>query len=144
MEERHILLIGVGVVGVILREVVELLAALIHTTRALLQVQELLKLVSHQARGDVVSTESCVEFSPWHRLAVLKSGGEASPPSTHRSTKLLGYEQSLLELSAVQKPKLGCDDVKPVIRLGEHRRVHRQKVNVGGPHAARGSPSALA
>jgi hypothetical protein len=38
MEERHILLIGVGVVGVILREVVELLAALIHTTRALLQV----------------------------------------------------------------------------------------------------------
>jgi hypothetical protein len=31
MEERHLLLIGVGVVGAVLREVVELLAVLIHT-----------------------------------------------------------------------------------------------------------------
>jgi hypothetical protein len=30
-EERHLLLIGVGVVGAVLREVVELLAVLIHT-----------------------------------------------------------------------------------------------------------------
>jgi hypothetical protein len=35
------------VVGDVLREVVELLAVLIHTARTLLQVQELLKLVSH-------------------------------------------------------------------------------------------------
>jgi hypothetical protein len=90
MEERHILLIGVGVVGVILREVVELLAALIHTTRALLQVQELLKLVSHQARGDVVSPEDLAELGPWYLVTVLKSGGEVSPPSTGGPTKLLG------------------------------------------------------
>jgi hypothetical protein len=31
MEERHLLLIGVSVVGAILREVVELLTVLIHT-----------------------------------------------------------------------------------------------------------------
>jgi hypothetical protein len=45
-EKRH-LLIGIGVVGAILREVVKLLAILIHTAQTLLQVQELLKLVSH-------------------------------------------------------------------------------------------------
>jgi hypothetical protein len=46
IEERHLLLIGVGVVGAILREVVELLAILIHTAWTLLQVQELRKLAS--------------------------------------------------------------------------------------------------
>jgi hypothetical protein len=54
-EERHLLLIGVGVVGAILRKVVELHAVLVHTPGTLLQVQELLKLASHQARKDVVS-----------------------------------------------------------------------------------------
>jgi hypothetical protein len=106
-EERHLLLIGVSVVGAILREVVELPAVLIHTARTLLQVQELLKLVSHQAHGDVVSTESCAKLSPRHLVAVLNIGGEVSPPSTHGSMKLLGHEQSLLELNAVQQPKLG-------------------------------------
>jgi hypothetical protein len=143
IEERHLLLIGVIVVGAILREVVELLAILTHTARTLLQVQKLLKLVSHQACGDVVSTESCAKLGPQHLVAVLKSGGEFSPPSTHGSTKLMGHKQSLLNLSIVQKPKLGFDDVKPVIhlqrinRLGERRRVRRQKVSVGGLHPRR-------
>jgi hypothetical protein len=63
-EERHLLLINVGVVGSVLREVVELLAVLVHTARTLLQVQELLKLVSHQARKDMVPMKSCAELSP--------------------------------------------------------------------------------
>jgi hypothetical protein len=46
-EKRHLLLVGIGVVGAVLREVVELLVVLIHTAQTLLQVQELLKLVSH-------------------------------------------------------------------------------------------------
>jgi hypothetical protein len=47
---------------------------------------------------------------------------------------------SLLELSEVQKPKLGLDDVKLFIRfqrisrLGQRWRVHHQKVGVGGLH----------
>jgi hypothetical protein len=65
----------------------------------------------------MVSTESSVELSPRHLVAILNSGGEVSPPSTRGSTKLLGCEQSLLELSVVQKPKLGLDDAKPVIYL---------------------------
>jgi hypothetical protein len=117
MEERHLLHVSVDVVGAILREVVELLAVLIHTAQTLLQVQELLKLASHQAREDVVPTESCAELDPRHLVAILNSGGEASPPSTRGSMKLLGREQSLLDLSAVQKPKLGLNDVKPVIHL---------------------------
>jgi hypothetical protein len=94
MEEQHLLLIGVGVVGAILREVVEFLAVLVHTARTLLQVQELLKLASHQAHGDVVSTESYAELGPRHLVAILNSGGEVRPPSTRGSTKLLGHEQS--------------------------------------------------
>jgi hypothetical protein len=100
-EKRHILLIGIGVVGVVLREVVELLTVLIHAAQSLLQVQELMKFVSHQARRDVVPTKSCVEFGPWHLVAVLNSGGEVGPPSTRGSTKLLGHEQGLLDLRAV-------------------------------------------
>jgi hypothetical protein len=81
-----------------------------------------------------------VELGPWHLVAVLNSGGEVSPPSTHGSTKLLGREQSLLVLSTVQQPKLGLDDVKPVIRLqrishlDKRQREHCQKVGVGSLH----------
>jgi hypothetical protein len=103
MEKRHLLLIGIGVVGAVLREVVELLAVLIHTTRTLLQLQELLKLASHQAHRDLVPTKSRAELSPWHLVAVLNGGGEVSPPSTCGSTKLLGHEQGPLDLGVVQK-----------------------------------------
>jgi hypothetical protein len=128
------------VVGAVLREVVELLAVLIHTARTLLQMQELLKLASDQACGDVVPTKSHAEISPRHRVAVLNSGSEVSPPSTHRSTKLLGREQSLLVLGAVQKPKLRLNDTELVICLqrisclGKRRRVRRQEVGVGSLH----------
>jgi hypothetical protein len=96
--------------------------------------------VSHQARRDVVPTKSHAEFSPWHLVAILNGGGEVSPPSTRGSTKLLGHEQGLLDLGAVQKPKLGLNDAKPVICLqrinclGKHRRVCCQEVGVGSLH----------
>jgi hypothetical protein len=144
MEERHLLLVGIGVVGAVLREVVELLDVLVHTTQTLLQVQELLKLVSHHAHGDVVPTKSRAELSPWHLVAILNGGGEVSPSSTHGSTKLLGREQSLLDLGVVQKPKLGLDDVKPVIHLQQiscldkRWRVHRHDVDVGSLHPMAG------
>jgi hypothetical protein len=138
-EERH-LVIGVSVVGAILREVVELLTVLVHTARTLLQVQELLKLASHQAHGDVVPTKSCAELGPQHLVVILNSGCEVSPPSTRGSTKLLGHEQGLLVLNAVQQLKFGLDDAKLVIRcqriirIGERRRVRRQEVGVVSLH----------
>jgi hypothetical protein len=45
--------------------------------------------------------ESCAELGLQHLVAILNSGGEVSPPSTHGSMKLLGREQSLLDLNAV-------------------------------------------
>jgi hypothetical protein len=72
--------------------VVELLVVLIHTAQTLLQVQELLKLMSHQTRVDVVSMKSCAELGPQHLVAVLDSGGEVDPQNTRRSTQLLGHK----------------------------------------------------
>jgi hypothetical protein len=131
MKKQHLLLIGIGMVGAVLRVVVKLLAILVYTARTLLQMQELLKLASHHARSDVVPTKSHAEFSSWHLVAVLNGGGEVSPPSTRGSTKLLGHEQGLMDLGAVQKPKLGLNDAKPVIHLqrinclNKRRRVRR-------------------
>jgi hypothetical protein len=54
--------------------------------------------------------------------------------------KLLGHEQGLLDLGAVQKPKLGLNDVKSFIRLqrinclGKRQRVRRQELSVGSLH----------
>jgi hypothetical protein len=103
-------------------------------------VQELLKLVSHQARRDVVPTKSHAELGPWHLVPVLNGGSEVSPLSTRVSTKLLGHEQGLLDLGAVQRPKLGLNDAKLVICLqqinclSKRRRVRRQEVSVGSLH----------
>jgi hypothetical protein len=82
MEKQYFLLIGVGVVGAEPRKVVELLAVLIYTAQTLLQAQELLKLMSHQAHGDVVPTERCVELGPrpWCDRTTLGRG--SSPGST--------------------------------------------------------------
>jgi hypothetical protein len=113
---------------------------LIHTVQTLLQVQELLKLMSHQTRVDVVPMKSCAELGPQHLVAVLDSGSEVGPPSTRRSTQLLGCKQSLLELSAVERSKLGLDDAKSVIflqrisHLSKRQRVCRQKVIVESLH----------
>jgi hypothetical protein len=139
-EKQHLLLVSIDMVGAVLREVIELLAILIHTARTLLQVEELLKLVSHQAHRDVVPMKSRAEFGPWHLVAVLNGDSKVSPPSTRGSMKLLGHEQGLLDLGVVQKLKLGLNNVKPVIRLqrinclSKHRRVRRQEVSVGSLH----------
>jgi hypothetical protein len=71
-------------------------------------------------------------------VAVMKSGGVVTLPSTGGPMKLLGHVHSLLELSTVQEPKLGLGGAKPIIRLkhigclGKCWRVHRKEVSVGG------------
>jgi hypothetical protein len=68
---------------------------LIGTAWALLQVHKLLKLVTHEAHSDVVSTEGLPELVPWNLVAVMKIGGVVHPQSTRRPMQLLGRIQSL-------------------------------------------------
>jgi hypothetical protein len=85
-----------------------------------------------------VSTKGLTEHGPRHMVAVMKSGGVVTLPSTGGPMKLLGHVHSLLELSTVQEPKLGLGGAKPIIRLkhigclGKCWRVHRKEVSVGG------------
>jgi hypothetical protein len=51
MEKRHLLLVGIGVVGVVLREVVELLAVLIQTAQTLLRTPEACEPSGPQGTG---------------------------------------------------------------------------------------------
>jgi hypothetical protein len=95
--------------------VVEPLAILVDIVEALFQMQKLLKLASHEARGDVVLMKSLPKLSPRNLVALSKSGGVVSPPGTSGPMKLLGHIQSLLELHIVHEPNLGLDDKKPVI-----------------------------
>jgi hypothetical protein len=118
--------------------VVKPLAVLVDTVGALLQVQKLLQLTSHEAHRDVVPAKSFPELSPRDLVAILDNGGVVHQPSTGRLMKLLSHVQSLLIFSTVQESKLGLDGVKPFIhlqwirRLSECWRVRHQEVHVGG------------
>jgi hypothetical protein len=82
MKQGHLLLVRVNMVGPIWREVVKSLTVLVDTVGALLQVQKLLQLAGHEARGDVVPTESLPKLSPQDSVAIPKSGSVFHPPCT--------------------------------------------------------------
>jgi hypothetical protein len=71
-------------------------------------------------------------------MVVLKSDGICGPPGTCGPTELLGYKECLLELREVKKFELRLSDAKPIVsleqvyRLGKHRRVCCQEIEVGG------------
>jgi hypothetical protein len=93
MEQSHPLCICVGVVGVVLREVVEPLAVLIDNVGALLYVQKLLQLVSHEAHENVVQTESLMKLNPRDLVAaILKSGGIVRPPESSDTPYNVGVQ----------------------------------------------------
>jgi hypothetical protein len=75
-----LLLVGVHLVWHILRLMVELLVVVMHKPSSLLEVHELLALLSHHACGDVVGTESITELSPWHMVILGTSGNVVGPP----------------------------------------------------------------
>jgi hypothetical protein len=102
IEQCHLLLIRVRVVGPILQEVVKPLTVLVGSIGALLHVQKLMQLAHHGARGNVVPVKSLPELGPRDLVAVLESGSVVCPPGTGRHMKLLGHIQSLLILYVVQ------------------------------------------
>jgi hypothetical protein len=104
----------------------------------LLEVHELLALLSHHACGDVVGAESIAELSPRHLVIRGVSGRVVGPPHAGITPQLLRGEEDLLHLGAAQEPELGLHHPKLVVGLqrlsclGEERWVRSHKVAVGG------------
>jgi hypothetical protein len=67
---------------------VELLRVVMHGPSFLLEVHEHLALLPHHACGDVVGTESIVEFSPQYLIVRGVSGGVVGPPRAGITTQL--------------------------------------------------------
>jgi hypothetical protein len=117
---------------------VELLGVVVYGSSSLLEVHELLALLPHHACGDVVGAEGIAELSPRHLVIRGVSGGVVGPPCAGVTPQLLHGEEGLLHLGAVQEPKLGLHQLKPVVGLkrlsclGEERRVRSREVAVGG------------
>jgi hypothetical protein len=65
----------------------------------------------------VVLAESLVELNPRHLIVVWKGGGEGRPPGTYRPEDLLGREQRLMHLRAMEKTELSLGRVKPAVSL---------------------------
>jgi hypothetical protein len=51
-----------------------------HGPSSLLEVHELLALLTHHACGDVVCAEGIVELNPWHLVIRGVSGNVVGPP----------------------------------------------------------------
>jgi hypothetical protein len=117
---------------------VELLGAVVHGPSSLLEVHELLSLLSHHAGGDVVGVESIAELSPRHMVIRGASGGVVGPPRASVTPQLLRDEEGFLYFGVAQEPKLGLHHPKSVVSLkrlsclGEERRMHSREVAVGG------------
>jgi hypothetical protein len=109
-----------------------------HGPSSLFEVHEPLSLLPHHACGDVVGAESIVELNPRHSVIRGASGGVVGPPRASITPQLLRGKEGLLHFDAVQKPKHGLHDPKPVVGLkrlsclGEERRMHSHEATVGG------------
>jgi hypothetical protein len=121
-----------------------------HEPSTLLKVHELLALLHHHTCWDVVTTESTAKLSQRHLVVHGASGGVVGPPHTGVTMQLLHGEESLLQLRAVQEPKLGLNHPKPVIDLerlsclDEEQQVSGHEVTVGGRRWSRSIPCPIA
>jgi hypothetical protein len=117
---------------------VELLGVVVHGPSSMLEVHELLALLSHHTCGDVVGAESITELSPRHMVIRRASGGVVGPPRAGVTPQLLHCEEGLLHLGVAQESKHGLHHPKPVVGLkklsclGEERLMHSREVAVGG------------
>jgi hypothetical protein len=111
---------------------VELLGVVVHGPSSLLEVHELLALLSHHACEDVVGAESVMDLGPWDLIIHRVSGGVVGPLRAGVTPQLLRGEEGLLHLGAAQEPELGLHHLKRLSCLGEERQVHSREVAVGG------------
>jgi hypothetical protein len=117
---------------------VELLGVVVLRPSSLLEVHEVLVLLSHHTCRDVVGEEGIAELSPWHLVIRGVSGGVVGPPRVGITPQLLRGEEDLLHLGAAQEPELGLHHPKQVVSLqrlsclSEERRMRSREVAVGG------------
>jgi hypothetical protein len=79
----------------ILTQVIEGLSVLQHYPIPLSKCQKLIKLAVHNACRYVMSSESCLEFTPLHHVVNWLHSEEMIPPCSRGSAKLLGGEPDL-------------------------------------------------
>jgi hypothetical protein len=83
------------VVSSILTQVIEGLSVLQHYPVSLSEGQKLIELAIHNAFWYMMPYESCLEFSPFHHVAIWLHSEKVIPPCSRGSAKLLGGESDL-------------------------------------------------
>jgi hypothetical protein len=82
-------------IACILTQVVEGLCVLQHYTTPLSECQILIELAVHDVYWYVMSSECCLELSPFHHVVNRLHSEKVIPPCPRGSSKLLGGEMDL-------------------------------------------------
>jgi hypothetical protein len=123
----------------ILAQVVEGLSVLQYRVGSLIKCQKLIQLAIKKSSGNVVPSESGLEFLPRHFMISREHSTEVVPPSPSRAAKLLRGEASLGFIRAVshEEGKLGLNDAEPhvgvqqILCLSEQGWLHAQELLIG-------------
>jgi hypothetical protein len=138
-EAVSLLLIRIGMVTCILAQVVEGLSVLQYHAGSLIKCQKLIQLAIENSSGNVVPSESGLEFFPSHFMTSGEHSTEVVPPSPSRAMKLLRGKASLGFIRAVscEEGKLGLNDAEPhvgvqrILCLGEQGWLRAHELLVG-------------
>jgi hypothetical protein len=94
-EPVPLLLICVSMIACVLTQVIKSLSVLQHCTIPLSECQKLIELAVHDACRYVMSSERCLELSPFHHVVDWLHSEEVVPPCPRGSAKLLGGKPDL-------------------------------------------------
>jgi hypothetical protein len=82
-------------IACVLTQVIKILSLLQHCMIPLSECQKLIELAVHDACWYVISSECCLELSPFHLVVNWLHSEEVIPPCPRGSAKLLGGETDL-------------------------------------------------
>jgi hypothetical protein len=127
-------------VACVLTQVIEGLDILQDCTTPLSTCQKLIKLAVHDACRYVMSTECCLELSPFHHVINRLHSKKVIPPSSRGSAKLLGCETDLghIRANSIKQWEFGFHHSEPYISIkgilcpSEQRRLSAEELLIGG------------
>jgi hypothetical protein len=139
-EPVPLLLISVSMIACVLTQVIESLGVLQHYTTSLSECQKFIELAVHDACWYVMSSECCLELSPFNHVVHRLHSEEMIPPCPRRSTKLLGGEADLghIRTTSIKQWEFGFHHPEPhisikwVLYLSEQRRLSAEELMIGG------------